>query len=276
MIARRFGLAFLLPLALAAAPYSAAGQGIPLAETETDSIFVIAPIGPDDLPIQTESMAELGSASRAIGSEAERFVRCAGLPEPRDLRLILDRGPGDTVAQTALHKFIAKNRPCYGDYGAWASPELGACNPQPASMPVERRTCRATYDRGMLFERAIKTYAPAMDLTSAQTFDRDVLARFLHRKEDRDKLRTNKDKQYFRVVACMLQMAPRYGRALLQAEPGSEEEALARRYLIGHGGVCTGGAKEVKADPSQFRAYTAEALYSWLVAAANRTTLVTG
>jgi hypothetical protein len=267
-------------LTLAAASSAALARQAPPApdlsasEESADPIVVIAPLNPDDLPVQTQGVAVLGSLSRAMGSEADRFVRCAGLPEPRKLRVILDRGPGDPVSQQALHGFIVRNRACYGDIGSPASPELGVCNPQPFSAPVERQTCRVTYDRGALYERAIKAYAPSMELTSAQTLDRATLARFLHRKQVRDKLRPHQDREYFRTVACMLQSAPQFGRALLRAEPGSEEETAARRQLIGHGGVCVGGAKEVKADPAQFRAYTAEAFHAWLVAAGNRTTLI--
>ncbi len=49
---------------------------------------------------------------------------------------------------------------------------------------------------------------------------------------------------------------------------------MARRYLVGHGGPCIGGAKTVRVDASQLRAYTAEAVYSWIVAAKGAASLV--
>lgn len=49
---------------------------------------------------------------------------------------------------------------------------------------------------------------------------------------------------------------------------------IRKPILIGAGSPCVGGAKEVTVDPAQFRAYTAEAVYEWAVAAKGERTLV--
>ncbi|HYD23815.1 MAG TPA: hypothetical protein VEB68_03395 [Croceibacterium sp.] len=272
-------LAFLAALALAspgsarAQPAPAAPPPDPLADGE---ILVLGPNRLDELPVQAQSVAPLGRVSRSLGSESARFVRCADLPEAEDLRAILDHGPGHHRAQRALHKFIVRNEACYGGYG-WPTPEspyFGTCNPQIGRMvtvEVREEVCRSTYDRGALYERALADYGASLELTRAQTFDPAVRARFSALDQQRDNVRPRIDRDYFVTVACMVQIAPQVGRDLLAAEPGSTGETTARRLLIGNGGPCVGGAKRVTADPVQFRAYTAEAVYAWLTAAAGRT-----
>src|SRR5690606_33459019 len=137
------------------------------------------PLNLDDLPVQTEQAPHLaGRVSSRIGSDAARFLRCTGLPKPRDLRAILDNPPRHGAAQHALHRFIAGNQGCYVDY-PWPppnAPAFGKCNPQGApsiyGMPTgfsDIRICRSTYDRGALYERAVETYGGSIPLTRAET-----------------------------------------------------------------------------------------------------------
>jgi hypothetical protein len=209
------------------------------------------------------------------GAESAFFARCAHMPHrPGDLRDIVDRGPRDTIAEKALHKLIIHNTACFQDLLAFLppapSPYYGVCNPRTNGL------CRTTFDRGALYERVLRTYAADYRLTRYQTFDRAARARFLAREHARNHLRFKSDLDYFETVACMVQISPEYGQALLRAVPGSAGETRARQYLIGYGNPCVGGAKTVKADAAQFRAYTAEAVYAWIVAAQGAASLVPG
>ena len=276
MPAIRSTLAALAAVALAAAPLPAAAQATGDEAADAD-ILVLAPFAVEDLPVQAGAPPHMRArSSQNIASEVDRFVRCTGLPEPRDLRAILDNAPRHFNAKHALHRFIAGNQGCYIGYPfpPPSAPAFGECNPEYLSDVM--RVCRATYDRGALYERAIETYGEGIVLTRMQTFDPKVRQRFLVRAQRRDKLRVPMDLKYASTVGCMVQVAPEYARQLLAAEAGSEEETRARQIMIGLGQPCLGSAKRVKADAAQFRAYTAEAVYAWLVAAAERTTLVTG
>ena len=276
---------FTLSLSLIAWSFSASGQGVQTSPSTHPSIspdypkpeiVVTAPVNPDDLPVQADGTTEAQSVSRYLGSEADRFVRCAGMPDPHDLRLILDHSPGEALAMRALHKFVVRNSACYGSLAdpIPQSPYLGVCNPYRIALFSPASICRTTFDRGALYERAVKLYGGTVALTRTQTFDPNIRARFLRLEQERDKLRARTDREYSSVVGCMVQLSPQFGRALLEAAPGSEEETLARRLLIGHGAECVGSAAKVTADPVQFRAYTAQAVYAWLVATSNRPTLI--
>ncbi|WP_260923546.1 hypothetical protein [Novosphingobium sp. 9] len=99
-------------------------------------------------------------------------------------------------------------------------------------------------------------------------------ARFDAREQQRNKRRSPYDRSYFMIAACMVQLTPKAGLDLLHSESGTPEETRARRLLIGRGTACVGGAKDVEVDPAQFRAYVAESVYSWIVAAKNKSSLI--
>lgn len=262
-------LALALPLPAAA---QAAGD-----EAEEGDILVLAPFDVADLPVQAAAPPHMRArSSQNIAGEVDRFMRCTGLPEPRELRAILDNAPRHHNAKHALHRFIARNQGCYIGYPSppAPAPAFGECNPLYISDVM--RVCRATYDRGALYERAVEAYGGGIALTRMQTLDPAVRQRFLARAQRRDKLRVPMDLKYASTVGCLVQLAPEYARELLAAEAGSEEETRARQIMIGLGQPCLGDAKRVKSDAAQFRAYTAEGVYTWLVAAAERSTLVPG
>lgn len=226
-----------------------------------------------ELPTQTEGLSAAGNNNRALGAEAAFFVRCASLPQrAEDLRRIVDNGPRDTDAEKALHAFVVRHAGCYQGLAPLLplapTPYYGRCDLQSNGL------CRSTFNRGALFEQALRRYAPGYELSREQTFDPATRARFAGWADHRDRLSLSNDRDYFLTVACMVQVSPQYGQALLRAAPGSAAETEARQYLIGYGSPCVGGVRQVKADPSQFRVYTAEAVYAWIVAAQGAATLV--
>jgi hypothetical protein len=218
--------------------------------------------------------AAFAARSRGLAAESAYFVRCAKLPDDRvRLSAIVDNGPAQPVAQHALHDFVMRNRGCFQGIPNLPpypqTPYYGQCNSQLAT-----GMCRNTFDRAALYEATLDKYADDFDLTREHTFDPAVRARFIARQTVRDRLSDKLDREYFDTVACFIQVSPQWGERLLRAKPASAAENRARANLISNGSACVGGATEVRADPSAFRAYAAEALYMWIVSAKGGETLV--
>jgi len=288
----RWYAALLAAWGLMAAPASA--QDLPplsqlLAAQQTQ---VQPPVQPDgtiivlggDLPTDVEVMSSFRSISRGLSANAQMFLRCAELPGGAALSTILDGSPQLRRTQSALHRFIQKNEGCYpGMNRSMSVPELGRCNPvvAPAGLIAGAPSlegmaeggdagvyllCRAVYDRGALYEQALLQRGGSLDLDWDDTFDPAVRGRFMRRENARNDGRLQIDRNYFDTVACMVQISPHHATALIEAQSGSNREADAVTQLVGHGSPCVGYAKNVRFDQAQFRAYVAEALYSWLAA----------
>jgi hypothetical protein len=228
----------------------------------------------EDLPTTPALQAEQRSVRRRLGANAAMFLRCADLPGRLSFSAMPDGPPQAQRTQHALHRFIARNQACYPAYPGLAAPELGACNPQFRPETPEYQICRVTFDRGALFERTLLEVVGDLRLTREDTFNSAVLQRFRQREGARNLGRDTNDRRYFDTVACMVQILPEQGVAMLLSAPGSERAEEAYRLLIGNGAPCVGYAKEVRADPDQFRAYVAEALYSWLAAVRRTDSLI--
>ncbi len=234
------------------------------------------PVAPPEITVQGNSPLQsmvTPQDSRILASQAASFVRCAKLPDNAQmLSDILDHSPRELVAQRALHEFILSHAGCYQDMSmspaSPQSPQLGECN------NIVTGLCRVTYDRGALYETALDKFAPDYQLGQLQTFDPAIRARFIARQKERNRIRLSVDRDYFMVVACMVQLRPREALDMLQAKQGSPEERTMRSEMIGRRSPCVGGARNVNFDPGQFRAYTAEAVYEWISAARNTNTLV--
>jgi hypothetical protein len=275
--AERLATAALVALASVSAAAQQPALAPPQPPPGQGEIVVLGDIPVAELPTQAARPPGPASTSRTLGSEAAFFIACVGLPKRRaNLRAIVDNGPENVFAQRALHDFIVRNRACYP--GAPDpppdSPALGDCNPQIVGGAALHTICRTVFDRGAIFERTLRRYAPDYALSREQTFDPLARRRFGERQQARNHLAPALDRQYFDTVACFVQISPGYGQALLRAAPGSAAETRARQYLIGYGSPCVGGARTVKADASQFRAYTAEAVYAWIAAAKGASSLV--
>lgn len=242
-------------------------------------ILVLGVTNPGDLPVKTRTVPVVGPIGQALTTDAERFQRCATPPKPTELARIVDHGPSDTGAQHALHDWISQNQACYLNYPYPApdTPYFGDCNPHQDelnSAGPATFVCRAVYDRGQLFERAIKNLGNPYQLADALSVDGLTFSRFVDRERRRNVGSAPADRRYFGLVSCMVALTPSATARLLQSKIGSLEEAEARQRLIGYAEACLGHPATVRADPGQFRAYAAEAFYNWLVAATDRDSLV--
>lgn len=253
-----------------------AGQEAPVAEeattrSEPDIIVRALRLREDDeLPVETRPATGIGSVSRRLVADSAMFTRCAGLPRMPLLRRIVDGRPDTGETKKALHQHVMRNSGCFQGMPMAPpmpqSPYYGACNP--ILLPDGNTTCRVTYDRGAIYEQVLREYAPGLTLSRSNTFDHATRDRFRAREEQRNSARRQDADDYFFIAACMVQLRPEYALALLREEPGSDREGRLRALMISDGAPCVGGVEvtRVRVDPGQFRAFVAEAVYSWAVA----------
>lgn len=225
---------------------------------------------PEELPVETAPPVGAGQVTRVMAAESAFFARCARAPRLSLLHRIVDGRPETGDTQRALHQHIMRNSGCFQDIPLLPpfpqSPYFGACNPRWITDAM--KACRAVYDRGFVFEEALRAYASGLTLSRSNTFDHATMDRFRAREAVRNKSRTTGAADYFYTAACMVQLRPEYALALLRVEPGSDNETRLRAMMISDGAPCIGGAsvERVVVDPGQFRAFVAEAVYSWAVA----------
>ncbi|RYE04152.1 MAG: hypothetical protein EOP61_01755 [Sphingomonadales bacterium] len=229
----------------------------------------------DSSPLNSPFSAQGTRASSSANSDARAFVRCIHHAPPALLHPIVEGHARDPKTHDALDKVIRTNPACYRGYYTAApqppSPFYGDCNPVAHDGHM---MCRSVYDRGALIEDAFNSYAPKFMLLRGDTLNKDVIARFRAREAARGKFRSPMDRKFYETVACMVQMEPERGVRLLRAEPGLEREARLRSQMIARTPYCTGNAKKVRVDPYQFRAYVADAVYHWTIAAKGVETLI--
>lgn len=291
----------LLPFALlAGAPASAqqpeSGSAESRASDSASDPIVVDGVrlrDPEELPVSVAQPTEMNRVSRGLASEAAQFTRCAGLPRPELLHRILDGRPESGEADKALHWHMVRNIGCLQDVPSSpipASPYFGLCNPDwvnPSkggqgglrtpligNLMVDRSVCRVHFDRGFIYEEALREYAPDLALSRSNTFDHATRDRFRAREEVRNSARSPASADFFFAAACMVQIRPKYALALLHEEPGSAAEGRLRAMMISDGAACVGNAAEVEVDARQFRAFVAEAVYAWAVAVRRADTLL--
>ncbi|HEX8556325.1 MAG TPA: hypothetical protein VF695_16610 [Sphingomonas sp.] len=122
------------------------------------------------------------------------------------------------------------------------------------------------YDRGAYTVQVIKRFAPDLTLTTEQTNDPHVQARFNAREVGRNRFCLPPDYRYFEVATCMVRVEPRLSVRLALTD-GSARFGDVQAALIDRARVCVGGSRRVEVDPTQFRLYIADAVYRWTVAA---------
>lgn len=253
------------------------------AEAQVDNTIVVKGLhlrDDEDLPVKGRPLDAFSQKSRLIASDSDRFTRCAGLPEGKLLRRIVDGKPMTGETQKALHRYIVKNSACSLAVPALlpqpSSPYYGVCNPQVVGWVVGN-TCRVPYDRGAIYEETLREYAPDLRLTRSNTFARSTIEAFRTREEARNQSRQGPDARFFWIASCMTQIRPEYATAMLQSEQGSQEEARYMAMMLSDGRQCIGDqVEEITVVPGQFRAYVAEAVYSWAVATRRQDTLLPG
>lgn len=258
-----------LALALSTAPaFAQTAPDVNQTEARSDAEIVVEgrTVNPKDLPVRvvTPPRPQDRQVSAASISDARRFVRCMHSVDPRLLHETIDRALNDRTAQWALDRLIRQRSACYSTVFARPPadpPKYGECNPIYGSA-----LCRNVFDRGVLFEYALATYAPDLTLNRADLRRDDVRRQFLQRERPISRNRTSDDRRYFDVVSCVVQTHPEMAVAFIRLAEGDAKEAQLRQLLVGLSSNCFGRAKKVAVDPNQFRLYVGEAVYSWAAA----------
>lgn len=202
-------------------------------------------------------------ASRTAFAMADRFARCAvsrGANTER-LREALDgriHGARQAFAQARL---IQTNATCTTDPSA----VQGIVDPRAVTTTFADGYDGTYYDRGALFIRALRVFAPDLRLTAEQTGNPAVQARFNARETSLARFRLPVDMRYFETAVCLVRVQPGLAVELVRAD---KPNAIARleAAIVNRGKVCVGGARRVYFDPTQFRFYIADAVYRWAVA----------
>lgn len=122
------------------------------------------------------------------------------------------------------------------------------------------------FDRGAFTIQTIKQYAPDLALDRTHTSDPVVQARFNTREIPRNRFRAPADYEYFTIAVCMVREEPELSMRLAKSDGPARRDDL-QAALIDNARVCVGDAREVVADPTEFRLYIADAVYRWAVAA---------
>lgn len=217
-----------------------------------------------DDPKSAVTRRTLGSGRVGMGAKrsarlfalAQRYARCAVNDAPT-VRVYL-RGALDGVINGASQRF---NQQRVADVRA-------SCTQDPASRQaiVSSDYDTSYYERGALFIAAMAKFAPDVSLSTAQTSDPAVQARFNAREIPLARFRLPVDRRYFEIAVCLVRLQPDLSVRLTRVE-GADATAQLEAAIVNGGRICVGNAKKVYFDASQFRFYIADAVYRWAVAA---------
>ncbi|MGR6330480.1 hypothetical protein ACU5AX_15570 [Sphingomonas sp. XXL09] len=259
----------LLMLAQAGSPATSAAQvKSPGATAKPSDDIVVTGVTDIDDPKSMVTQRTLGSmrtgkgapSSGAVFAIAERFTHCAmraGRDDYGDLRAALDGVINSTRQSFGQSQYIQKHATCAQD-------SFGALHFGRASNSFFYDT--SYYDRGAMFLRAIAVFAPGLTLTTAQTADADVQARFNLRENELAKFRLPADRRYFEMAVCQVRLQPVLALQLIRSGAYKEIRRL-EANIVNATPICTSNAKHVYFDGFQFRFYIADAVYRWAVAA---------
>lgn len=259
-----------LVLSLAASIAPAAAQKAPDAKTsaagqDTDIVVEGRRVNPKDLPVQTATAGNANdlAASTTSIADARRFVRCMHA-DPRLLHEAIDHALNDPNGQWTLNRLTLKQSACYGTDRGPAS--IAPSQARDCNEIAGTNLCRNVFDRGVLFEYALATYAPDLQLHRTDLRKNKVRRQFLQRELPLNRVRSPDDRRYFDVVSCVVQLHPEMALTFVRLPESDGQEGQLRQLLIGLSPNCFGNAKKVMVDPNQFRVYVAEAVYSWAAA----------
>lgn len=246
----------------------------PQAQTQqappSDDIVVtgLKDIEAKDSPVSHATLGSSKVGRGAIASHtsfeyAERFAKCAvsGARSRELLRQVLDgriNGARQAFAQAQL---VRTNVTCAQD----ARAPLAIADDRKVTATFVPGYDGTYYDRGALFIQALKTFAPHLRITASQTADPAVQARFNARETSLARFRLPVDEDYFEMAVCLVRLQPELAVRLATTDKASTVARL-EAAIVNRARVCTGGAKRVYFDPTQFRFYIADAVYRWTVA----------
>lgn len=213
---------------------------------------------------QTLGSARTGSAvgSRRVFDLAQRWAACAAAPKDGErrewLRKALDTRTNSTVQAFAMARLAQLNMGCAPD----------------ATRAVNGAVTDPYYDRGALVIETLKSVKPPITLTTAQTGDPVVQARFNTRETPLAKFRLPVDQQYFETAVCFVRLQPELAVRLALTDRPLDAVRRLEAAIVNRGRICVGNARNVYFDGVQFRFYIADAVYRWVVAARGLNTLV--
>lgn len=259
-------LRLLVAAAAALFPVAVAAQQAPPpppgSDALADDILVEAererPPGEERVANAKGSISPLPSASAVANRYkfelSERIAKCAlrgRFSKPADLAAVIDDAPNKASQVWAQDRLKRRYVTCSESVQLleFSVPILGY----------------SIYDRGALTIEAIRTYAPDLVLTTKETGDPAVQARFNAREVPRNRYRFPLDYRYFEVAVCMVRLQPRLAVRLVNTEDPKRVTQLAS-WIIEEARICVGDARQVNFDPTQFRMFIADAVYRWTVA----------
>ncbi|CAN5510912.1 hypothetical protein BH09PSE4_BH09PSE4_21450 [soil metagenome] len=202
-------------------------------------------------------------ANRAKFEFSERIAKCVArgkLSTRAQLRAVLDDAPNKATQVYAQDRLKRSNVTCSEgtELRYFSEPNLGY----------------SIYDRGAYMIEAINTYAPDLKLTSRDTGDPAVQARFNTRETPLSRYRLPVDYRYFEIAVCMVRIQPRLSLRLVRTSGPSKQISRIASAIVDNAHICVGDAKRVYFDPTQFRMYIADAVYRWGVAKLGVNTLI--
>jgi hypothetical protein len=255
---------------------AAALQTPPAREVPPPDDIVVTGLRDIDDPESAVTRRTLGSGrngvaarrSRSVFQLAQRFADCAirvDRAANRDrLRKALDGVVNGASQRFWQMRFVQQTSTCAQDVGIAQRDGISTIAPGLDT---------SYYERGAMFVRALRLFAPDLRLTKAQTADAAVQARFNAREVPLARFRLPVDRRYFETAVCVVRLQPELASRLIAVDD-ADSVARIEATMINGAKPCVGNARKVYFDPSQFRFYIADALYRWAVAAQGVTSLV--
>lgn len=210
-------------------------------------------------------------ASRSVFNFSQRFARCAMKRTGGNLELlrrVLDGRTNSAAQRRAQQMLVLAHASCA------QNPTAVLSSSGIANAALSRSYDTSYYDRGALFIEAINAFAPGFRPTKLQTENTDVQLRFNVRELPLAKFRLPADRRYFEMAVCLVRLQPELATRLVSHDLKRSAISRIEAAMVNRARVCTGNARRVYFDPSQFRFYIADALYRWMVAAQGVTSLI--
>lgn len=234
-------------------PYDIVVQGIPWLDESTSAVTSA-----------TLGSSKVGNAlkTRVAFEGVESMIRCGGKLPTRGLewlRVALDAPTASARQVFAQQQFVRLNAACAptADYAGRSGTIAGYY-----------------HDRGGLYLLALQRFAGELTLRKSDTADPAVQRRFDRREIPLLRDRLAADRQFIEAAICLVRLQPEFAVRLVQATTRYPAFKRIEAAIVNGARVCTGNARRVYFDPTQFRSYIADALYRWIVAARGVDTLI--
>lgn len=219
-----------------------------------------------DSPVSAKTLgsSKVGDATktRIAFQTVQSFIDCGGNGPTRGLewlRAALDATTTSPRQVFAQSRFITIN---------------AACAPAAQFATSTGRLLDYYNDRGGLYLLALARYAPDLALTKAQTSDPVIQKRFDRREIPLLAKRLPVDRRFFEAAICLVRLQPELSVKLVQPTTQFASYGRIEAAIVNGAKPCTGNARRVYFDPTQFRYFIADAVYRWTIAARGIDTLI--